>query len=150
MFPPAGQRWRLRLGNARGSMAVEFVIAVPAFLLLLLLVAGGGNWVTDSGQVGGAARDAARTASVARTQADAVQAADSAAQSDLGGLCNGGNLTVNVTFPPTGNFATAADVNVVVHCSVNLQVFSIVGLNAPQPFGGQSIAPLDPFVTRTS
>jgi Flp pilus assembly protein TadG len=131
-------------------MAVEFVIAVPAFLLLLLLVAGGGNWVSDSGQVGGAAQDAARAASVARTQADAVQAADSAAQSDLGGLCAGGNLAVNVTFPPTGTFATAADVDVTVQCSVNLEVFSIVGLNAPQPFGGQSIAPLDPFVTRTS
>jgi Flp pilus assembly protein TadG len=131
-------------------MAVEFVIAVPAFLLLLLLVAGGGNWVSDSGQVGGAARDAARAASVARNGADAIQAADTAAKSDLGGLCAGGNLTVNVKFPPTGDFATADDVNVTVQCSVNLQVFSIVGLDAPQPFGGQSIAPLDPFVDRTT
>jgi Flp pilus assembly protein TadG len=149
MFPPAGQRGRLRLGNARGSMAVEFVIAVPAFLLLLLLLAGGGNWVSDSGQVGGAARDTARAASVARNGADAIQAADAAAQSDLGGLCNTG-LTVEVTFPPTNDFATADDVNVNVQCSVNLQVFAIVHLNAPQPFGGQSVAPLDPFVTRTT
>jgi Flp pilus assembly protein TadG len=131
-------------------MAVEFVIAVPAFLLLLLLVAGGGNWVSDSGQVGGAARDAARMASLARSYSDANDAAKQAAQGDLGGLCTDG---LNVS-PPTliggTTFATATAVSVTVSCRVNLAMFSIVDLNKPTPFSATSVAPLDPFVTRTS
>jgi Flp pilus assembly protein TadG len=131
-------------------MAVEMVIAVPSFLLLLLLIAGGANWVSASGQVGGAARDAARAASVARTWPAAVTAADAAAQYDLGTLCSGGSPVVNVIFTGGTSFATATAISVTVHCPVNLKVFRVVGLDNTNPFTEQSIAPLDPFVTRTS
>lgn len=153
MFPPAerGRRLRLRrLGDTRGSMAVEMVIAVPGFLLLLLLIAGGANWVSANSQVGGAARDAARAASIARDGQDAQQAATSAADYDLGKLCTGGDPDVQVNFLGGTSFANATEVSVQVSCPVNLQVFKIVGLDNSRPFSSQSIAPLDPFESRTS
>lgn len=131
-------------------MAVEMVIAVPGFLLLLLLIAGGANWVSANSQVAGAARDAARAASLARSSGDAVTSATSAAQYDLKGLCTGGGPTVSVTFPGGTSFVTATDVDVTVSCQVNLQVYKIVGLDNAQPFTSESVAPLDPFETRTA
>ena len=53
------QRLR-RLTSDRGSMAVEFVVAAPALVLLLLLVAAGGQWLNLTGKVGSATRDAVK------------------------------------------------------------------------------------------
>ena len=64
----------------RGSMAVEFVVAAPAFVLLLLLVAVGGEWVSASGEVGAAARDAARQATLEVSYADVPATAHAVAQ----------------------------------------------------------------------
>ena len=74
-------------------MAVEFVVAAPAFVLLLLLVAAGGQWVSASGEVGAAARDAVRQATLEVSYADVQQAAQSAAQGDLNNLCPGAAQT---------------------------------------------------------
>lgn len=151
MLPPVQPRWRVhrgRLAGSRGSMAVEMVIAVPGFLLLLLLIAGGANWVSSDSQVGSAARDAARAASIARSGAAAQAAAISAADFDLNGRCVG-NPQVSVV--PTGgtSFANDTQVSVTVTCQVNLQVFRIVGLDNTTGFSSQSVAPLDPFEART-
>lgn len=129
-------------------MAVEMVIAVPGFLLLLLLIAGGANWVSTNSQVAGAARDAARAASLARSGDDAGTAALAAAQYDLAGVCSDGGPTVKVILDGGTSFADANDVNVTVSCQVNLQVFKIVGLDNTQPFTSVSVAPLDPFEAR--
>ena len=64
-------------------MAVEFVVAAPALVLLLLLVSAGGQWLSATGDVGSAARDAVRAASVARTFPEAQDNAQTAARSDL-------------------------------------------------------------------
>ncbi|HEX6525470.1 MAG TPA: TadE/TadG family type IV pilus assembly protein, partial [Streptosporangiaceae bacterium] len=77
----------------RGSMAVEFVVAAPALVLLLLVIAGGGQWLNLTGEVNAAARDASRAASFARSYNDAQQNATNAARADLGSICQGG-LTV--------------------------------------------------------
>jgi Flp pilus assembly protein TadG len=131
-------------------MAVEMVVAVPAFLLLLLLVAGAGNWVSATDQVGAAARDAARAASLARSPGDAQSSAASAADYDLGNLCTGDPPTVTLTFTPTADFTTATAVQVKVQCTINLHVFRIVGLSTDTPFTSQAAAPLDPFVFRAA
>jgi Flp pilus assembly protein TadG len=128
-------------------MTVEMVIAVPAFLLLLLLIALGGDWVSATGQVGAAARDAARAASLARNPGDAENSAQSAADYDLGNLCTGGKPPVAVTFSPTGDITTATAVQVTVDCEVNLGVF---GMSTATRFASQAAAPLDPFVSRTA
>ncbi|HXT93729.1 MAG TPA: TadE family protein, partial [Trebonia sp.] len=71
-------------------MAVEFVVAVPAFIALLLLIGAGGQWVSASGEVGAAARDAVRQASLQVNYANVESQAKAAAQADLNNLCPGG------------------------------------------------------------
>jgi Flp pilus assembly protein TadG len=145
--------WLAARLTERGSMAVEFVVIAPAFVLLLLLVSAGGQWVNASGQVDGAARDAARAASLSRSLADAQNQAQTAAQADLPSLCSGGaaGLTVGVT-PMSGGaaaaFGAANVVQVTVSCSVGLAAFRLVGFPATQTFRAVAVAPLDSFVCR--
>jgi Flp pilus assembly protein TadG len=141
--------WIRRPGD-KGSMAVEFVVAVPGFLILLLLVAAGGDWVSSSGQVGAAASDAARAASLARDQNDANTAASNAAAYDLRGACTGGDPTTSVTPLPLGTpFATATAVQITVNCTVKLQAFKVIGFPATTTFTRTAVAPLDVFVQRS-
>ena len=136
-------------------MAVEFVVIAPAFALLLLLVSAGGQWVSVTGQVGGAARDAARAASVARSAGDALAQAQLAARQDLPGLCQGspaGRPQVSVAPVPGGQgagFATATEVQVRVTCDVRLSAFALVGFPAHHAFTATGVAPLDTFVCRS-
>jgi Flp pilus assembly protein TadG len=132
-------------------MAVEFVVAAPAFVLLLLLISAGGQWVSATGQVGGAARDAVRAASVARSPADATAQAQFAASQDLAGLCRG-TPSVTVTSLAGGRavpFAAAQDVQVRVVCPVGLAAFRLIGFPASQSFSAVAVAPLDSFVCRS-
>jgi Flp pilus assembly protein TadG len=147
-----GFRGNHRPPGQQGSMAVEFVVAVPGFLVLMLLVAAGGDWVSSSGQVGAAASDAARAASLARTGNDANTAASDAANYDLKGACTGGAPVTKVTPLPLGtaSFATAQDVQVTVQCTVNLQAFKVIGFPVTTTFTRIAVAPLDPFVQRSA
>ena len=146
----AGRGCRRNSGE-RGSMAVEFVVVAPVFALLLLLISAGGQWVSATGQVGGAARDAARAASVARSPADAAAQAQAAAGQDLAGLCTG-SPSVKIA-PLAGGqpapFADAQDVQVTVECQAGLAAFQLVGFPASQSFSAVAVAPLDSFVCRS-
>jgi len=148
-----GRRLRRRLADDRGSMAVEFVVAAPALVLLLLLVSAGGQWLSATGDVGSASRDAVRAASLARTFADAQANAQSATQADLGARCQGGP-TIKVQLfqdgAPVGGgaFATAQQIQVTVSCVASLAVFHVIGFPVSQTFGDSATAPLDPFEDR--
>ena len=142
----------------RGSMAVEFVVAAPALVVLLLLIGAGGEWVSASGEVGAAARDAARTASLDVSFGNLTTAAQEAAQSDLNNLCPG-TATANVVLLANGqpvglslaewtNGATALEVT--VSCNVGLKAFTAIGIPASQTFTDTAAAPLDEFSERTS
>ncbi|HEY1321307.1 MAG TPA: TadE/TadG family type IV pilus assembly protein [Streptosporangiaceae bacterium] len=145
---------RQRITGDRGSMAVEFVVAAPALVLLLLLVSAGGQWLNLTGKVGSATRDAVRAASVARTFADAQANAQSAARSDLAGVCRGGAPSTSVQLfqdgapVGAGNFAVAQDVEVTVSCVASLAAFHVIGFPVSQTFGDTAAAPLDPFEDR--
>ena len=148
---------RQGLKDDRGSMAVEFVVAAPALVLLLLLVSAGGQWLNLTGKVGSATRDAVRAASLARTFADAQANAQAAAQSDLAGVCSGGGqgtpatkvqLFTNGVRVGAGDFAVAQDIEVTVSCVANLAAFHVIGFPVSQTFGDTAAAPLDPFVDR--
>jgi len=142
-----------RPGQDRGSMAVEFVVAVPAIIFLLLLVSAGGQWLDLTGQVGSAARDAVRAASLARTLADAQTDAQTAASTDLTGVCGAGFLvSVNLeqNGAPTEDFATAQDMTVSVSCPASLKAFSWIGAKPTVTFTDKAAAPLDPFEDRTT
>jgi Flp pilus assembly protein TadG len=136
-------------------MAVEFVVAAPAFILLLLLIGAGGQWVSASGEVGAAARDAARQASLEVSYADLQQAAQTAAQGDLNNLCPGAaktsvQLLANGQPVGAGEWVNGAQViEVTVSCNVGLQAFTAIGLPASQTFTDVAAAPLDEFSERT-
>jgi Flp pilus assembly protein TadG len=138
----------------RGSLSVELVIVVPGLLLLMLIVALGGRLVEARGAVAGAARDAARAASLARYPGDGSLGADTLAQnaasSDLSGYCAGAHLNVAVTgFPQAGQAATEGEnVTVTVNCDIDTSVFGMLGFGSRYDVTGSAVAPLDPFMCR--
>jgi Flp pilus assembly protein TadG len=138
----------------RGSMSVELAVMIPLLVLLMLIVALGGRLVESRGAIDGAARDAARAASLARYPGPgllgATTLADQAAAGDLTGYCTGGNLKVDVTgFPATGEAAELGDnVTVSVTCGINASVFGVLGLGDTHWMTGTAVAPLDPYMCR--
>jgi Flp pilus assembly protein TadG len=137
----------------RGSMAVEFVVAAPALVLLLLLVAAGGQWLNLTGKVGSATRDAVRSASLARTFADAQANAQTAAQSDLGACAAAAALTKVQLFTngaPVGAGTSPSREDIEVTVSVRGQPGGVPCHRLPgQPdLRRHRAAPLDPFEDR--
>jgi Flp pilus assembly protein TadG len=132
-------RRRAARARDRGSMAVEFVFLAPLLLVLMLFLVFAGRVVEAHSQVDGAARDAARAASIARTSGDAVAAADQAVRTDAG-WCSS---------PPAVSGWTvggAQPVTVTLTCALNM---GFLGFG----FGsvtvtGSAVAPMDPFVAR--
>jgi Flp pilus assembly protein TadG len=146
-----------RLASAprdRGSMAVEFVIAGPALVLLLLLVSAGGQWLDLTGDVSAAARDSVRAASFARQYNEASADAQAAARADLNGVCIGSAPKAPVSLYQggvpvgDGDFAAAQDVEVTVSCRASFKIFGWVGFPVSKTFTDTAAAPLDPFVDR--
>ena len=143
-----GARWRRA---ERGSISVELAVLAPGLVLLLLLVAAGARVVEVQGHIDGAARDAARAASIARSYGQAVAAAQQAAQADLGAtsLCTPRTIAVLVTGYPAVPLITAPGaVTVTVSCQVNMSPFRALGFGVVKRFTGQAVAPLDPFMSR--
>jgi len=132
---------------------VELVVLVPGLVLLLLLLAAGARVVEVQGHIDGAARDAARAASIARTAGDAQRFAQQAAQADLGtsSWCQRGTVQVPSVIgfpggpglPPPGSAVT-----VTVTCLVDTSPFQALGFGGSTSFTGRAVAPLDPFVCR--
>jgi Flp pilus assembly protein TadG len=145
-----GRRRRTR--GERGSMSVELAIVTPGLILLLLLLAAGGRVVEAQGHIDGAARDAARAASLAGSPDQAGKIALQAARADLGtsSWCAGGSVQAPVTGFPTGGdlVGPGSDVRVTVTCDVNMSPFRLLGFGATMHFSGTGIAPLDPFTCR--
>jgi Flp pilus assembly protein TadG len=138
----------------RGSMSVEIAIVAPALVLLLLIVALAGRLVESQNAIDGAARDAARAASLARYPGAGALGADTLAQQaaagDLTGFCTGPNLTVTVTgFPGLDQPAQLGNnVTATVTCDINTVPFGVFGFSARHQMTGTAVAPLDPFMCR--
>lgn len=118
-------RARRRRGGRRsdeGSTVIEVVILAPALALFLGLIIAGGRLAVAHQAVEAAAAQAARAASIARTQDEGLTAAQSAATPALGaqGLnCVASEVTVDVAgfATPAG---TPASVGATVTCQVSL------------------------------
>ncbi len=136
----------------RGSMTVELVIVAPGLILLLLLVGAAGRVVEAQGHLDGAARDAARAASLAQSAPQAGQAALQAAQADLGATswCAAGSVQAQVAgFPAAGQpVQPGAAVTATVTCDVNMSPFGLLGFHPTTVFSSQAVAPLDVFTCR--
>jgi Flp pilus assembly protein TadG len=120
---------------------MEIVILAPIIIVFLLLLAGLGRLVEARGQVYGAARDAARAASVSREPAAARLAADDAARRDLVGWCEERQ-------PPTeiaGSFAPGGEISVYVSCTVDLAGLAVVGFTPKKLIRESATVPLDTY-----
>jgi hypothetical protein len=124
-------------------MTVELVILAPILIILMMFLVVAG-WVVEArGRVDGAARDAARAASIATNPGQALINANQAITEDNGsgmvcrrvGLGKGG---------VDGFLPDSPAVAVTVHCTLSLTFFSGVWT-----ITGYAVAPLDPFVART-
>ncbi|WP_278249097.1 TadE/TadG family type IV pilus assembly protein [Streptosporangium minutum] len=125
-----------RRGGERGSLTAETVMLAPVFLLFMLFLVGAGRLVEAQGEVNGAARDAARAASVERTLSDAEDAADRAAKESLSGECE-----PEVSLAGT-DWKEGALVRVEVTCSLDL---GFLGFGAAKEMKGDSVVPLEQF-----
>jgi Flp pilus assembly protein TadG len=126
----------------RGSMAAELTIITPLLLVFLMLIAGLGRLIDAQGQVYGAARDAARAASLQRSGSAADDAAQQAAEADLAGRCvtRPRALRVSVDAFAPGNLLTYE-----VACEASLQGFGVFGIPATKRVSARASAPLDVF-----
>jgi Flp pilus assembly protein TadG len=131
------------MSDERGSAALEITLIAPLLVLMLLFVVGLGRLAQARGEVDGAARDAARAASIARSpgaaDADARTAA-AATLADRSITCASLDVVVDTTeFRPSGN--------VVVHitCTVKLSDLVGVGFGSDRDLHGRAVAVIDSY-----
>jgi Flp pilus assembly protein TadG len=128
------------LATDRGAIAVEMVLVAPVLITLLLLVVGLGRMAHTRGQVDGAAADAARTASMARTQLDAQQAGEQAARDHLGNSCRRVDIAVDTARLRPGGSVTAS-----VSCVASLAGLGLAGFPGARTFTATATAPIDTY-----
>ena len=141
---------RRRTGAAeRGSSVVEIVILAPALGLFLMLIIAGGRVAIAHQAVQSAAADAARSASIARTQGQAETSASSAATTSLrnqGTTCIATSVSVDSSgfAAPVG---TPASVGATVTCQVDLSGL-LPALPGSMPITATVRSPLDTYRER--
>ncbi len=117
-------------------MAVETVLLAPVLLLFLLFLAGAGRIVEAQGEVNGAARDAARAASVRRTFGEAEAAARAVVRDSAGGGCDPEIELSGSRFEEGGSVVAT------VTCDLDL---GFLGFGAAKRMTGRSVVPLERF-----
>jgi Flp pilus assembly protein TadG len=137
---PAMRRLAHCPGGSTGSMTVELALLAPIMVVLMLFLVLCGRVIEAHGQVDGAARDAVRAASIARSPEQAQANALQAARADLAGWCAGTPGARVTGFGPQGS-----DVVVNLTCRVDLKFISFGMLRVT----GSAVAPLDTFVARS-
>jgi Flp pilus assembly protein TadG len=147
-----GSRPAPRRGE-RGNAALELVILAPVIVLLIGMVVAAGRATIAQGSVDAAARDAARQASISRSPAQALAAAQDSAGAELAG--ENLNCTPVIEMRGLGRaFATPvgepASVTATVSCTVSLSDLLVPGLPGSKRLTGTFTSPLDPFRGRSS
>ncbi|MEU8248290.1 TadE family protein [Nonomuraea sp. NPDC048916] len=121
----------------RGSMAVETVMLAPVFLIFLMFLAGAGRLVEAQGQVNGAARDAARAASVQRAFDAAGTAAEATTTAALQGQCAQPAVSL-----AGSDWEAGGQVRAEVTCELDL---SFLGFDGTKRMTGTAVVPLEQF-----
>ena len=140
---------RRRLHPERGSAVIETVIGVPAFMLFVALIVFAGRVAIAHQGVQSAAADAARSASIARTQGTAQTAGDAAAATSLANQhvnCTATTVSVDTTgfASPVG---TPAKISASVTCYVNLSDL-LPGVPGTKAITATMSSPLDTYRER--
>ncbi|MFE1556115.1 TadE family protein [Streptomyces sp. NPDC058734] len=134
----------------RGSYSVETVILAPAIIALMLLMIAFGRIVDASGAVDGAARAAARAASLER-EAGAAQAAGAAAanRSLTGEGIRCASASVSVDTSGYGlDIGQEATVRVSVACTAPLGEIGLPGLPGSRTLRSEWTSPIDSYRSR--
>jgi Flp pilus assembly protein TadG len=133
--------------DVRGGAAVEMVILAPLLIAMFLFVIGLGRLATSRQSVDGAARDAAREASMARTEASAAQRARQVASNTLIEKklsCSRMRIGVDTSrFAPVGG--RAGSVTVHVDCTVANGDVILSGLPGSSTITGNFVAVVDAY-----
>jgi Flp pilus assembly protein TadG len=142
--------WRHRRREERGSVAVEAALGVSAFGLLIAMITLGGRVEIAKQSVEAAAYEAARSASIERTQSEAITAGRSSATetlADQGLQCTTTSVRMNAAGfnAPLG---TTAQVTATVSCHVNLSDLSIPGLPGTRTITATATSPIDAYRER--
>jgi Flp pilus assembly protein TadG len=127
----------------RGSVTTELVIVTPLMLLFLLLVVALGRTAGSRIDINGAASEAARAASIARTPlaaADAARQTATAAFADQHVTCANLDVTTN-----TANFRPSGTVTVSVRCAVKLEDLTGLRLPSGKTLTATASAPIDRY-----
>ena len=134
----------------RGSATIEAVIGVPAFLLFVILIIAAGRIAVARQAVEGAAAEAARSASISRTQSQAEASGASGAATSLrnqGVRCADQRVDID-----TSGFAipvgTPAKVTATVTCIADLSDLSIPGLPGSRTITATMSSPIDTYRER--
>ncbi|HEX8858749.1 MAG TPA: TadE family protein [Actinomycetes bacterium] len=131
-----------RSRRQRGSMAAELAVIAPVLLVFLMLLAGLGRLIEARGAVYGAARDAARAASLQRTPGAADAAAQQATEADLAGHCINRPTAVRVSVDA---FAPGNMVTYEITCEASLKGLGVFRMPDTKRVTARASAPLDVF-----
>ena len=139
-----------RRGGEAGSASIEAALGVPAFALMVGLVIFGGRTALAHQALESAAADAARSASLARSSADARGQAVSAATTSLSNQhvrCRTVGVPVDTRGfeAPLGQQAT---VSVTVTCRIDLADLALPGVPGSRTVRATMDSPLDAWRDR--
>lgn len=130
-----------RLGD-RGSAAVEVVLVTPLLLILLLFMVQLGRFAVARTDLDGAARDAARAASLERSLPDADTSARSAAEAALASrdvTCRTLDVSLDADFSPGGWVAAE------VSCTVDLSELALLAVPGTTSMSSRFVSPLETY-----
>lgn len=129
--------------NEHGSATAELVILTPLLILLLLFVVSLGRLAGARADVDGAAAQAARAASIARSPAVAEASAQQTASSALSSqhiTCAHLDVSVDTT-----DFVPGGSVAVTVSCAVNLSDLTGLHLPVTETVANRFVEPIDTY-----
>lgn len=129
---------RRRMGDDRGSVAVELAIGMPLAVLFVFLIVGAYHLGQATIDVNAAAAAAGRAASITRSAAAADAAAHDSATANLAGHCVKVSVSVD-----TSQFHRGGAVTVRVECTVSTEGLLGVGLPGSMMVSATSTSPLD-------
>ncbi|MFE6287862.1 TadE/TadG family type IV pilus assembly protein [Streptomyces sp. NPDC057877] len=133
----------MRAETERGSAAVELVLVMPLLVLVLLVVVAFGLLADARLVVADAAHQAARAASLARTEKDAhtqSQRAAATALREAGASCT--NAQVRLT---TGHLTPGATVTAKVSCTADLGSLTHTGLPGHMTLADTAFSVVDTY-----
>jgi Flp pilus assembly protein TadG len=132
-----------RTRDERGSLAVEMAMIIPSILLIFGLIYAYGRAAQVNGTLESGTRDAARSATIARSYDEAQDRADRVVRAAIADLPQSCQQSVRVTV--SDNFAPGEPITVDAECDYLLSDLGLPG--APGDITAQSsfTSMLDPY-----